>query len=171
MMDQRAASAANRFGLGARGDEIARIGGDPRGWLLAQVASKDRSDPFAGLPDSGAYLDQYHDYLRQRREMRERQRAGKDADGMPANGRRDFRRAQQREFMLRQRVAATTTRPFAERLVRFWSNHFAISVDKFQASLFAGPMEREAIRPHLAGPFRRHAPRGGAPSGHAGLSG
>ena len=153
MMDQRAASAANRFGLGARGDEIARIGGDPRGWLLAQVASKDRSDPFAGLPDSGAYLDQYHDYLRQRREMRERQRAGKDADGMPANGRRDFRRAQQREFMLRQRLAAMTTRPFAERLVRFWSNHFAISVDKFQASLFAGPMEREAIRPHLAGRF------------------
>jgi len=152
-MDQRAASAANRFGLGARGDEIARIGGDPRGWLLAQVAGKDRDDPFAGLPDSGAYLDQYHDYLRQRREMRDRQRAGKDGDAMQANGRRDFRRAQQREFVLRQRVAATTARPFAERLVRFWSNHFAISVDKFQASLFAGPMEREAIRPHLAGRF------------------
>lgn len=153
MMDQRAASAANRFGLGARGDEIAHIGSDPRGWLLAQVAGKDGGDPFAGLPDSGAYLDQYHDYLRQRRDMRERQRAGKDGGAMQANGRRDFRRAQQREFVSRQRLAATTTRPFAERLVRFWSNHFAISVDKFQASLFAGPMEREAIRPHLAGRF------------------
>ena len=153
MMDQQAASAANRFGLGARGDELSRIGSDPRGWLLAQVVAKDRDDPFAGLPDSGAYLDQYHDYLRQRREMREQQRAGKDADAIQANGRRDFRRAQQREFVLRQRLAATTTRPFAERLVRFWSNHFAISVDKFQASLFAGPMEREAIRPRLAGRF------------------
>ena len=152
-MDQRAASAANRFGLGARGDEIARIGGDPRGWLLAQVAGKDRDGPLAGLPDSGAYLDQYHDYLRQRREMREQQRAGRDGDALQANGRREFRRAQQREFLLRQRLAATTTRPFAERLTRFWSNHFAISVDKFQASLFAGPMEREAIRPHLAGRF------------------
>ena len=153
MMDQRAASAANRFGLGARGDEIARIGGDPRAWLLAQVTAQDPADPFAGLPDSGAYLDRYHDYLRQRREMREQRRAGKEGDGMQANGRRDFRRAQQREFVLRQRVAATTARPFAERLVRFWSNHFAISVDKFQASLFAAPMEREAIRPHLAGRF------------------
>jgi uncharacterized protein (DUF1800 family) len=152
-MDQQAASAANRFGLGARGNEIARIGGDPSGWLLAQVAGRDRDDPFDGMPDSGVYLDQYHDYLRQRREMRERQRTGKDGDAMQANGRRDFRRGQQREFVLRQRVAATTARPFAERLVRFWSNHFAISVDKFQASLFAGPMEREAIRPHLAGRF------------------
>ena len=152
-MDQQAASAANRFGLGARGDEIARVGGDPRGWLLAQVAGKEGDDPFADLPDSGAYLDQYHDYLRQRREMRDRQRAGKDADAMQAIGRRGFRRAQQREFVLRQRVAATTTQPFAERLVRFWSNHFAISVDKFPASLFAAPMEREAIRPHLGGRF------------------
>ena len=148
-----ATSAANRFGLGARGDEIARIGGDHRGWLLAQLAGRDRDVAFDGLPDSGDYLDQYHDYLRQRREMRQKQRAGKDADGVQANGRGDFRRAQQREFVLRQRLAATTTRPFAERLVRFWSNHFAISVDKFQASLFAGPMEREAIRPHLTGRF------------------
>lgn len=153
MVDQRAASAANRFGLGARGDEIARIGGDPRGWLLAQVAGKDRSDPFAGLADSGDYLDQYHDYLRQRREMRDRKRSGREDDAKQPNGRRDFRRAQQREFVSRQRLAATTARPFAERLVRFWSNHFAISVDKFQASLFAAPMEREAIRPHLAGRF------------------
>lgn len=153
MMDQRAASAANRFGLGARGDEIARIGDDPRAWLLARVTAQDRDDPFAGLPDSGVYLDRYHDYLRQRREMREQQRVGKGGEAMQANGRRDFRRAQQREFVLRQRVAASTTRPFAERLVRFWSNHFAISVDKFQASLFAGPMEREAIRPHRAGRF------------------
>ena len=35
MMAQAAASAVNRFGLGARGDEIAVVGGDPRGWLLA----------------------------------------------------------------------------------------------------------------------------------------
>ena len=153
MIDQRATSAANRFGLGARGDEIARIGGDPRSWLLAQVGGENRDDPFDGLPDSGVYLDRYHDYLRQRREMRDQQRAGKDADAMQANGRGDFRRAQQREFVLRQRVAVTSTRPFAERLVRFWSNHFAISVDKFQASLFAAPMEREAIRPHLSGRF------------------
>lgn len=153
MMDRLATSTANRFGLGARGDEIARIGGDPRGWLLAQLAGRDRDDPFAGLPDSGAYLDQYHGYLLQRREMREQRRAGKGGDASQANGRREFRRAQQGEFVSRQRLAAMTTRPFAERLVRFWSNHFAISVDKFQASLFAAPMEREAIRPHLAGRF------------------
>lgn len=153
MMDRLATSAANRFGLGARGDEIARIGGDPRGWLLAQLAARDRDDPFAGLPASSDYLDQYRGYLLQRRAMREQQGSSKEGDAGQANGRGELRRAQQREFVLRQRHAVLATRPFAERLVRFWSNHFAISVDKFQASLFAAPMEREAIRPHLAGRF------------------
>ena len=153
MMAQAAASAVNRFGLGARGDQIASVGGDPRGWLLAQIVGDARDDSFAGLPDSGAYLDQYHDYLRQRREMRAQREAGKAEEAQPAMDRRGLRRGLQRELAIRQGVAATTTRPFAERLVRFWSNHFAISIDKFQASLFAAPMEREAIRPHLSGRF------------------
>ncbi|KZE42912.1 hypothetical protein AVW14_19360, partial [Stenotrophomonas maltophilia] len=40
-----------------------------------------------------------------------------------------------------------------ERMVRFWSNHFAVSVDKRVAAPYAAPMEREAIRPHVLGRF------------------
>jgi uncharacterized protein (DUF1800 family) len=40
-----------------------------------------------------------------------------------------------------------------ERLVRFWSNHFAVSVDKQSSALYAAPMEREAIRVHVLGRF------------------
>lgn len=57
------------------------------------------------------------------------------------------------DIAARYRVATTTERPFAERLVRFWSNHFAVSADKNVARLQAAPMEREAIRPHLLGNF------------------
>ncbi|MGA8170942.1 MAG: DUF1800 family protein [Methylocystis sp.] len=43
---------------------------------------------------------------------------------------------------------------FVERLVAFWSNHFAVSVVKGQYSrATAGSFEREAIRPHVLGKF------------------
>ncbi len=40
-----------------------------------------------------------------------------------------------------------------ERLVHFWSNHFAVSADKQPLAALAGLYEQEAIRPHVAGNF------------------
>ncbi len=43
---------------------------------------------------------------------------------------------------------------YSERLVAFWSNHFAVSVNKGNpVRTLAGLMEREAIRPHVYGRF------------------
>ena len=43
---------------------------------------------------------------------------------------------------------------FVERLVAFWSNHFAVSVAKSnELRVAAGPFEREAIRPNMLGKF------------------
>ena len=51
--------------------------------------------------------------------------------------------------------ARATRRPLVERLAWFWSNHFAIGVQKSQmVRAVAGPYEREAIRPHVLGRFR-----------------
>ena len=49
--------------------------------------------------------------------------------------------------------ALTTSTPFVERLVYFWANHFAVSVEKQPVALFAGAFEVEAIRPHVLGRF------------------
>ncbi len=49
--------------------------------------------------------------------------------------------------------ALTTPTPFVERLVYFWSNHFAVSIDKQPVTLMAGAFEAEAIRPHVLGQF------------------
>ena len=49
--------------------------------------------------------------------------------------------------------SVTTERPFLERLTQFWSNHFAVSVDKVAVLGLAGAMEREAIRPRVTGHF------------------
>jgi uncharacterized protein (DUF1800 family) len=38
--------------------------------------------------------------------------------------------------------------------VHFWSNHFAVSIDKIAVLGLAGPLETEAIRPNVLGNFR-----------------
>ena len=149
-----AASAANRFGLGARPGELAQVGDDAREWLRMQLRGGDVGTAFAGLPTSAAYLGQYYDLLRARRDAR------KAASGMeaapaavPDPAQRRFRRQLAMEAVVRQQVAVRSVQGVAERIVRFWSNHFAISVDKRIAAAFAAPMEREAIRPHAFGRF------------------
>jgi uncharacterized protein (DUF1800 family) len=53
----------------------------------------------------------------------------------------------------RANAALTTPAPFVERLVHFWSNHFAVSADKLVVIGLAGLLELEAIRPHVLGRF------------------
>lgn len=157
------ASALNRFGLGARPGDMDRAD-DPRTWLLGQL----RAFPvaaFAGFPDSLAYLQEEGELLQARRAQRRAERVDAPA---PASMQAATPAAEPRtrapglgrlrahviaELDARYQHAATTPDGFAERLVRFWSNHFAVSADKRQAAPYAVPMEREAIRPHAFGPF------------------
>ena len=53
----------------------------------------------------------------------------------------------------RTRACLATDTPFMERLVHFWANHFAVSVDKAPVGALAGAFEVEAIRPHVTGRF------------------
>ena len=57
------------------------------------------------------------------------------------------------EVTARLQQAVTSERPFIERLTQFWTNHFAVSVDKKFLAGLAGSFEREAIRPHVLGNF------------------
>ncbi|MFM9828289.1 MAG: DUF1800 family protein [Sphingomonas sp.] len=50
-------------------------------------------------------------------------------------------------------VAVQSATPFVERMVHFWANHFAVSVDKPLVLGLTGNMEFEAIRPHVLGKF------------------
>ena len=160
---RRAASALNRLGLGAHNGEIAALG-DAEAWALRQSSQRAEDlGVFTGLPDS-------LDYLRKEARLQQQRRALKRADagaprppaigkdGKPVNPLarlyvQMFGADLRREASARWQLAARSDTPVAERLVRFWSNHFAVSVDKFQARLYAAPMEREAIRPHLNGRF------------------
>ena len=142
-MTEQAIIAANRFGLGARPGDIASIGSDPRGWLEGQLAV---ADTVRGLPSSREVIVEVNELRRQRREARN------DEDFVQQYGRR-VRRHYVDQVTARYRNAAATDRPFAERLVHFWTNHFAVSADKQPIPAIAGLFENEAIRPNILGNF------------------
>ncbi len=160
--DFAAAVAANRFGLGARPGEIARIGADPRGALRSQLAAGAPILSSPQLGDSAGILAQAAVLRVDRRGQRQaKESAGNDAASnsgvLPEPVQKlaaMFREHYVDEAVARLRAAVASERSFVERLVQFWSNHFAVSVDKLAVLGVAGAFEREAIRPNVLGSFR-----------------
>jgi uncharacterized protein (DUF1800 family) len=143
-----ASIALNRFGLGARPDEPPPS--DPAGWLLDQL---QRYEPmpavWAAQPRSEAALAQLVDEQRLARTQ-------PDAQQRQA-AQQSYRRAARECYVAgvgaRVQSALQTSTPFVERLVHFWSNHFAVSIDKGRVVGLAPAFEADAIRPHVLGRF------------------
>ena len=75
-------------------------------------------------------------------------------DGKPQPKPSAARDLYREEAMARFQKQAQADAGFVERLVAFWSNHFAISAGKGEfVRAVAGSFEREAIRPHVLGRF------------------
>ncbi len=143
------AIATTRFSMGARPGEIAAASGDPRGWLKAQITSTAAIVPQSDLLPA-------RDIISTRLALYEGRR-GKTAEPF---SREEFRAATelQRESLkaegdARLAHAASTRDGFAERWARFWGNHFTVAVRDVSTTGLVGPFEREAIRPHVFGPF------------------
>jgi uncharacterized protein (DUF1800 family) len=131
------AQGFRRFGLGRWGNEISPV--DVRQWLVSQL---DMPDPALAGPGpstaNGILVGRRHEAA---------MRAGQDLKyGMAELFGEDMTASLQ--------AAVTTDRPFRERLVWFWTNHFTISAraGNYVYGL-AGAYIREAIRPHVAGRF------------------
>jgi uncharacterized protein (DUF1800 family) len=145
------AIAANRFGLGARPGELAAIGGDAREWLRAQLAG---GPPLLADGELRSSADVLTDALALRREIQAARKSGDTAqlDALQKLPQL-LRPVYIAEATARFGQAVSSERPLTERLVQFWSNHFAVSVDKQLQAGLAGSFEREAIRPHVLGNF------------------
>ena len=151
------AIAANRFGLGARPGDLSAIGDAGRDWLRAQL--KDPA-PQLGDPQLRSSSDILAQALELRREIRASRQAAASEDDTVAPQVAALMKVPQLlrpiyidEATARFRQAVVTDRPFVERLTQFWTNHFAVSVDKNLLLGLAGSLEREAIRPHVLGNF------------------
>jgi len=132
-MDPRTAQALIRFGLGRRGEET--LPTDPAAWLNDQLRRPDpaRIDP---RPSTATGLEA----LRFDRETK------------PPPEQRRVSQLFQAEARAELENALTTSAPFRERLVWFWTNHFTVSVRGGTAAV-AGAFVEEAIRPNVTGRF------------------
>jgi uncharacterized protein (DUF1800 family) len=167
--------AVLRFGLGARPGDLAAAAGDPRAWLMAQIKG---AVPLAGNTPLAASAQIFTELLAARDEQeRMKTRVAREAAAQYAAGSRTaaapgatpvtapvaapvfnpvrdaYLPHYRAQVLARAQSAALTARPFAERLVHFWTNHFAVSADKGAVFGIAGTLENEAIRPHVGGRF------------------
>jgi len=144
----KAVIAASRFGLGARPGELARIGAKPESWLLDQLQGPSRpAAEIRALPGSATVLVEVRD-------LKRNEKSGKKSDpDFVATYGRVVRKHYMDQTSARYSAAVNSDKPFHERLVHFWSNHFAISADKQPLSAIAGLYENEAIRPNVSGNF------------------
>jgi uncharacterized protein (DUF1800 family) len=158
--------ALNRFGLGARPDD--QPPSEPKQWLLQQLNRFDpRPQALAQLPARQQVVDRLSAYLEAQRMAARGQRPlqpaamvktsadqpDPDADGLKKYLRQSIRDDYLMMNSARLTSALTTPSPFVERLVHFWANHFAVSVDKLPVIGLAGLLEFEAIRPSVLGRF------------------
>jgi uncharacterized protein (DUF1800 family) len=143
-MSVEGAVAVNRFGLGAKPGEIAKASQNPQRWLIAQLEDSDKATRLSTMPSGKELVDELV--------LRQKARQAKDPEAV-----KEFmmksRQIYLREMAARFLQGAETAQPFRERLIRFWSNHFAVSIAKPQCAMFVGAFEREAIRPHVTGKF------------------
>jgi uncharacterized protein (DUF1800 family) len=160
-LDYSSAIAANRFGLGAKPGELDVIGSDARGWLAAQLKGAAPVLSGAGLRPTADILSDAAAIRQQLQSQRRAAAAAPPAASESAEILATVMRLPQLlrpiyigEIQARLRNAVSTERPWVERLVYFWSNHFAVSIDKPVVLGVAGSLEREAIRPHVLGNFR-----------------
>lgn len=156
------ALALARFGLGARLDDPAGGhpgGGDPRTLLLDDLAAGVAMPAGSDLTDSAAALTE----LRRENDLIRRAREAPppvlppDVQGPPAPPYSPpspsyEQRVYRAEAAARLALALAAPVGFAERWVRFWTNHFAVSAAKGgNVRAICGAFEREAIRPHALG--------------------
>lgn len=147
MTPSRETLAEMRFGLGRRPGAPAPTRTDD---MLAGLAATARARPLVDAADDRAFWDA----LGELKDARQAARKGGDAAERAFRQElKDLRRRLEAVQVAALARAAATEHPFAERMARFWTDHFTVAV-QFPGhwSRVAGYAE-QAIRPHLAGRF------------------
>jgi uncharacterized protein (DUF1800 family) len=160
--------ALHRFGLGARPGDPGLLQGDPKGYVHAQLGNR-ASALLTGdglLPGEEAFR-RHRAYELRREEARvvvaDSRQPTRPSQAiammvaptqMPNDEPSVTEQVFKAEITARYARLASSPDGLIERLVAFWSNHFAVSISKAgSVRVLAGAFEREAIRPHLLGRF------------------
>ncbi|MBO6729506.1 MAG: DUF1800 domain-containing protein [Maricaulis sp.] len=145
-----AAIAATRFGMGARPQELDRIGSDAQGWLTQQIGAPSVCS-IGEVPTAAEGLTFLQtEYQALRRQIEE---DGADPEEVQRRLRERISEPRSAHISARTNLALTTEHSFAERWVRFWSNHFSVNSNSRKLGIIAPTLEAEVIRPTAFGKF------------------
>lgn len=152
---QKAAIAANRFGLGAKPNQLNQVSDAPQEWLLDQLKPPRFDDKLGDFNESLA-LFQTRNTMRKAAAEASSKASSNDASSMSSKM-RDTRKLFQQQIIqlyaapLVQSIQTNDT--LSWRLLDFFSNHFSVSGDSGILKTLAPYLERDAIAPHLLGQF------------------
>ncbi|HKN27784.1 MAG TPA: DUF1800 family protein [Roseiarcus sp.] len=154
-MSRRPFAAFNRFGLGARPGDLAWAAGDPRGFLLEELRTANVARIRNGaLPGGVAALQALYLDQRAKRAEREKTAMAPPTEKVAVNSQAEPEAAKPappkppsvEQALFRAEADAQAPAGFVERLVAFWSNHFAVSVAGFLATPSPLSSEQQAIK-------------------------
>ncbi|TKB47212.1 DUF1800 domain-containing protein [Thalassotalea mangrovi] len=156
-MSHAAAIAVNRFGIGARPDDLAAAAADPQGWVMANLRAIDFSK--SSSPNSSQILIKLAEIRQLRKQRQQLLDSGmREEDGEipqelmdPAGNyfQSTYRQLATDSF----NQALASEHGVSWRLLDFFSNHFSVSASSQGMTALAATLEREAIAPYLLGSF------------------
>ncbi|HUH48779.1 MAG TPA: DUF1800 domain-containing protein [Mycoplana sp.] len=148
--------AARRFGYGLRPGEIVPRNVDD---LIGQVTRGGEEVcpfPYDGIAGRRASFQQFRALAEEDRQARKNGTVRKVGDRAVSPFQIGLTAALLRDQHLKVQHAVTSPNGFFERLVSFWSDHFAISAAKVaNMRILVALHEAEALRPNLAGSFEQ----------------
>jgi uncharacterized protein (DUF1800 family) len=144
--------AVNRFGYGARGDELEQADKDPKKWLKAQL----RAISFIGdFPHSNDILIEQAKFQKERKRLKKQPSKNNTSGNMQDNKMiKNFSRLALLNMSadtLKQAIVSSNS--VSWRLLDFFSNHFSVTANGRLMVGLAATLEREAIAPNLLGNF------------------
>ncbi|MDG2392815.1 MAG: DUF1800 domain-containing protein [Thalassotalea sp.] len=150
VINTQAVIAVNRFGLGARGDELAQASKNPKAWLKQQLQPIVFTNKLMSSNEMFVELAK----------LGEARKAAKKS----TNADEEFKKnSKDRKKFLTKSYRALSTDTFKEalnsnnslswRLLDFFSNHFSVTASGPVMGAISATLEREAIAPNLLGNF------------------
>ena len=149
-MSYKPVIATNRFGLGAKPNEVATAKSDPQGWLMTQLSG---SISFSQALTSREAFEALFEYRRARKQTKKQTEDAFPNNRLSMNGVERPGKVLSKQIAIEIENAIRSEKSFQWRMLDFFSNHFSVSTNGAALKYMAPTLKIEAIGPHLFGHF------------------
>jgi uncharacterized protein (DUF1800 family) len=143
--------AVNRFGYGAKDDELVQAKAHPKQWIKSKLTPIIFS---TSLPDSNDIQIAHYQYQQHQKQLRKQIDKEEKSLSSTNNMMKNFSRDAFHHMSVGTITdAIQSSNSVSWRLFDFFSNHFSVTANGRLMTGLVGTLEREAIAPHLFGNF------------------